>query len=386
MKWSLLVLAAALAAVSSLTVVRAPDWVWAWKTAILAGEYGHWLVLLPAGLALGAGFSTRGAWRLAVVALCALAAGGFLRPVFSARRIAATLPREMQTAFGAANSAAAAFSARRLYFGRGSPEGGVKTEIFARPEGRELKLDFYTPPFVKDTTQRPACIVVIHGGGWDSGDRAQLPDLNHRLAARGYAVAAIDYRLAPRWQWPAQKEDTLAAITWLKQNAGRLGFDPTRFVLLGRSAGAQIAEVAGYTAHDPAIRGVISFYGPSDMVFGYRNADENDAIHSPSLMRAYLGGTPEQQPARYDDASALRFVTRDSPPTLLLHGYLDTLAWHRHDERLAARLTAAGAPNYYLRLPWATHAFDFNPDGPGGQLAEYAIAMFLNRVAAPQTR
>ena len=61
------------------------------------------------------------------------------------------------------------------------------------------------------------------------------------------------------------------------------------------------------------------------MVFAYQIADENDAIKSPSLMRAYLGGTPAQQPARYDEASALHYIDRDSPPTLILHGQLDTL-------------------------------------------------------------
>ncbi len=390
MRRALLVLSAVAVLISLLTVVRAPDWVWAWKLAILAGEYGHWLVLLPVALALVAGFALSGAGRIAVLALCAVAAGCLLRPVFSAQRMAATLPQAMQTALGSADAPALAIDGRRLYLGSRTSAGEVVTEVFSRPGGEDLKLDFYRPlrALVERYPDRgpappPPCIIVIHGGGWDRGDRGQLPELNGRLAALGYAVAAIDYRLAPRWQWPAPKEDTLAAIAWLKGNSDRLGLDPSRLVLLGRSAGAQIAEVVGYTAHDPALRGVISFYGPSDMVFGYRSADEDDAIRSPALMRAYLGGTPEQQPARYADASALRFVTRGSPPTLMLHGYLDTLAWHRHDERLAARLTAEGVPHYYLRLPWATHGFDYNLDGPGGQLADYAIKVFLAKVTAP---
>jgi acetyl esterase/lipase len=383
MRWILIILSAVVALVSLLTVVRAPDWVWTWKLAILAGEYGHWLVLLPAGLALAVCRGTAGVWRAAVLALCLAAAGFFLRPVLSARRIAATLPADMHAAFGPGASSSVTFSLGRLYLGPRTPQVKVTTEIFARPDGEELKLDYYAPPFVADTTRRPPCLVVIHGGGWDAGDRTQLADWNYRWAARGCAVAAIEYRLAPRWQWPAPKEDALAALAWLKTNAGHLGFDAARLVLLGRSAGAQIAEVAGYAAHDPAIRGVIAYYGPSDMVFGYQIADEDDAIRSPSLMRAYLGGTPAQRPARYDDASALRFVGPGSPPTLILHGRLDTLASPRHAERLAARLAEAGVPHYYLSLPWATHGFDYNPDGPGGQLADYAIDSFLRTVAAP---
>ena len=380
MKWFIFPAAFACAAASSLTVVRAPDWVWTWKLAILTGEFGHWLVLVPAGLALVACLGAAGAWRVVVLALCAVAAGCLLRPLLSARRLAATLPAEMHAAFGGGESSSAAFSPGRLYLGRRTPRIEVTTHIFARPDGQELKLDFYAPPFAKDTTQRPPCLIVIHGGGWDSGDRTQLADWNYRWAARGCAVAAIEYRLAPRWQWPAPKEDALAALAWLKANAGHLGIDASRLVLLGRSAGAQIAEVVGYAAHDPAIRGVLAYYGPSDMVFAYQIADEDDAIRSPSLMRAYLGGTPEQQPARYDDASALRFIGPGSPPTLILHGSLDTLTSHRHAGRLAARLAGAGVPHYYLSLPWATHGFDYNPDGPGGQLADYAITRFLAAV------
>jgi hypothetical protein len=55
----------------------------------------------------------------------------------------------------------------------------------------------------------------------------------------------------------------------------------------------------------------------------------------------------------------------------------DTLAWYVHSQRLSARLQELGVPHYYLSLPWATHGFDFNPDGPGGQLTDFAIESFL---------
>ena len=67
-------------------------------------------------------------------------------------------------------------------------------------------------------------------------------------------MAAVSYRLAPQSVWPAQREDVLAAIAWLKANALKLGLDPTRLVLLGRSAGGQLAAAVGYGARDPAIR------------------------------------------------------------------------------------------------------------------------------------
>jgi acetyl esterase/lipase len=195
-------------------------------------------------------------------------------------------------------------------------------------------------------------------------------------------VAALSYRLAPRWIWPAQRDDVVAAIAWLKVNAGKLGLDPTRLVLLGRSAGGQLATAVGYGTHDPAIRGVIALYAPHDMLFSWSVSRADDALNSIKLMSQYFGGPPDT-PARrtlYASASGQLLAQADSPPTLLLHGIPDTLAWYRHSERLAARLRELGVPHYYLRLPWATHGFDFNPDGPGGQLADYAISRWLSAV------
>jgi acetyl esterase/lipase len=223
--------------------------------------------------------------------------------------------------------------------------------------------------------------VVIHGGGWDGGDRTQLAGWNSRWAARGYAVAAISYRLAPKWIWPAQREDVLAAITWLKAHAGQLGIDPARLVLVGRSAGGQLAAAVGYGARDPAIRGVIALYAPHDMPFVWSVSRENDALNSAKLMRQYFGGPlTEENRGLYVSASSQSLARADSPPTLLIHGQLDTLSWDRHSERLTARLVELHVPHYYLRLPWATHGFDFNPDGPGGQLADYAMDRFLTVV------
>ena len=173
----------------------------------------------------------------------------------------------------------------------------------------------------------------------------------------------------------------LAAIAWLKAHAAELGLDPSRLVLLGRSAGGQLATAVGYGAHDPSIRGVIALYAPHDMAFVWSVSREDDALNSTKLMRQYLGGPPEgERRVLYASASGQQLAQAGSPPTLLVHGALDTLSWDRHSERLAVRLEELHVPHYYLRLPWGTHGFDFNPDGPGGQLADYAISRFLTAV------
>jgi acetyl esterase/lipase len=370
MSWLLLLLAAASALVSLLNFGRAPDWVWAWKTAIVTGEYGHWLALWPLGLAVLAVLASNGPGRLATLALCALSFAALLRPAVNAWWIGRGLGE-------------GAFSFGRLYAGTKPPAASVRTEVFARPGGQDLRLDFFRPGAAKDAGQKPRpCLVVIHGGGWDGGDRTQLAGWNARWVAQGYAVAAISYRLAPQSLWPAQGEDVRAALAWLQANARRLEIDPARLVLLGRSAGGQLATAVGCGARDPAIRGVIALYAPHDMPFAWSVSREDDALNSVKLMRQYFGGPPDT-PARltrYESASGQLLATKGSPPTLLIHGVLDTLAWYRHSERLAARLAELGVPHTYLRLPWATHGFDFNPDGPGGQLADHAINRFLAEV------
>ncbi|MEO6995097.1 MAG: alpha/beta hydrolase [Lacunisphaera sp.] len=386
LKYLLLPTAFLLAAIASLTVFRAPDTMWAWKLAILAGEFGYWLVLLVVAVAFVAGAVLSGLPRTIILGLSVVATIGFLRPVFSARRLAADLPQNLRQAFGAQISPVPAFSVKELYAGLTVAPARMTTEVYAHPDGNDLSVDFYRPALAKDNVSPPRpCIVVIHGGGWDNGDRTQLASWNPRFVADGYVVAAIDYRLAPKFIWPAQRDDVLAAISWLKTNAVRLGLDPTRFVLLGRSAGGQLATAVGYGAHDPAIRGVIALYAPHDMPFAWSVSREDDALNSIKLFRQYFGGAPDtpERRALYEAASGQLLARTDSPPTLLIHGVPDTLAWSRHSERLALRLQELGVPHYYLKLPWATHGFDFNPHGPGGQLAGYAIETFLSAVLAP---
>lgn len=376
-KYLLLIPALIIAVVSLLTIMRAPDWIIAWKLSILVGEFGHWLVLLPILLAVGAGCWTTGVWRAATIIICAVAAVCLLRPAVTAQRVAATEAAGLRAAFGARQQDRPVFSWGRLYRGSARPEVQVVTQVFAQPDGQELKMDLYLPSMAKPR----ACIVVIHGGGWDSGDRKQLPEWNQWMVSKGYVVAAISYRLAPRWQWPAQAEDVLTAIAWLKAHSVAFGIDPNRFVLFGRSAGGQIASAVGYGARDPAIRGVVALYAPHDMPFVWSVSREDDVLNSLNLMRQYLGGPPDaSRQARYESASAQALARGNSPPTLLVHGDPDTLSWVRHSERLSGRLQELQVPHYFLRLPWATHAFDFNLDGPGGQLTDYALEWFLAAV------
>src|SRR5205085_8958681 len=94
---------------------------------------------------------------------------------------------------------------------------------------------------------------------------------NTELVEAGYNVASINYRLAPAYTYPAPIEDLQAVLAYLRSHATELSIDTNKLILLGRSAGGQIVLSAAYTLRDRAIKGVISFYGPADMVWGYAN-------------------------------------------------------------------------------------------------------------------
>lgn len=369
--WSLFLLAVGLAGVGVLTWVHVPDWV-PWRIAVAAGVYGHLLALVAVATGWGAWW-LKEEWNglaIGAVLAAAVAAGLLLRPLLSAKAVGERAARALD-AMGAPTGKMEAFSWRGLLAARVE---AVEVETRRMEEG--LEVDFYR---AVGRLNAP-CVVVVHGGGWDGGDRRQLPELNHWLARSGYAVAAGSYRLAPEHRWPAQREDVRAAIAWVKANAAELSVDATRLVLFGRSAGGQIALNVAYVANDPAVRGVVGLYAPADLILGYESGREDDALQSRRLLRQYLGGTPEQAPEVYAEASATTWVRADSVPTLLLHGKLDTLVWERHTERMAERLKAAGVPHAVVWLPWATHAFEYELNGPGGQVTRYALGRFLRKV------
>jgi acetyl esterase/lipase len=371
--------------VSSLTLFTAPS-LGLWKLSIVATEFGHWLVPVALALALLGARGPRP--RRVGAALACIAAVLFLRPDFEARRIAASLPESMRRAFGPLSQAEEdslppPFSFAALWLGPHPPAVAAQHLEFARHGDAPLFLDFYRPPGAGATP----CVVVLHSGGWNGGTLSEFEELDWLLAKHGYSAAVVEYRLAPRWAWPAQREDVLDALRYLKTHAADLGIDPRRFVLLGRSAGGQIAEAVAYGAGDAAIRGCIAFYAPADLAFAFRYAYPEDLLNSYQLLVDYVGGTLAQAPQRYAAASGISLVGKGGVPTLLLHGKRDPLVWNLQSARLANRLRELNIPNYFLDLGWATHGFDYNAEGPGGQLSAYAALYFIAAVTAePKAR
>ena len=217
-------------------------------------------------------------------------------------------------------------------------------------------------------------VVVVHGGSWASGDETQLPDVNGWLAARGYVVVAITYRLAPAHPFPAALDDVIAAVAWARTLPG---VDATRTVLFGRSAGGHLALLAA--TRIPDLKGVVAYYAPNDMVWSWNHPANPWVVNTPKTLGDFLGGTLDEKPDVYRAASPLDFAER-LPPTLLLHGTRDELVFAEQSHRLDKRLTEAGVPHVLLELPWATHGFDGSLWGPGGQVSTWAVDRFLGAV------
>lgn len=369
-----LVLLVILLLLSLLTIFKAPAY-YIWITAILVCEFSLIFIAVTVVLLVWGIWVTP--YRLAGNIVGILAVVLFLVPIVRAYWISRDIKQEMAQAFtGETDETLNAFSFAKLF--KAAPKVDYKTIAYMQYHDTTLKLDYYQQQ--DDNILPRPCVIVVHGGSWSSGNSTELPELNSYLALKGYNVASINYRLAPQHQTPAPVEDIHNAIAYLCEHAAELHIDTNRFVLLGRSAGAQIALLAAYTLHDVHVKGVIDFYGPADMVWGYSIPSNPLIMDSRKVMRDYIGGSYEQAPQKYVACSPLEFVGKRSVPTLIIHGENDVLVSREHSRRLDLKLQQNGIPHYWLKLPWATHGFDYHLYGPGGQLSTYAVETFLNSI------
>ena len=247
---------------------------------------------------------------------------------------------------------------------------------YSRAGEHALTLDYYPAQGIGDAPW----VLLIHGGGWESGDSSQLAELNSLLAGWRVAVFAITYRLAPQNKWPAPLDDARAAVEFIRTHASEFRIFPERWAVVGRSAGGQIAGVLAYTMPENAPKGLVSLYAPSDLFLAWKSSKPGAILEPLTLLKNYLGGSPQEVPEQYQTGSPLLLATAASCPTLLVHGQKDKLVWCRQSERLDARLRDLRVPVTFLSLPWATHGFDFNLGGPGGQLFTQTLRRFLAQV------
>ncbi|MEG4508244.1 alpha/beta hydrolase [Microcoleus sp. F6_B4] len=267
---------------------------------------------------------------------------------------------------------------------RGIPIRDVRidrTIVFAKPDGVSLKLNLYRPMQIG---KYPA-IITLYGGAWQRGNPDDNEEFSRYMAAQGYCVVAIDYRHAPKYRFPAQIEDVQAALSYIKTHAADWEIDLDRIALMGRSAGAHLAMLTAYDSSVLPVRAVVNYYGPNDLIRGYNDPPFPDAINVRAVLRAFLGGTPDELNELYRRASPINYIKPNLPPSLLVYAGRDHIVQAKFGRSLYERLRAAGdslrdsfaSRAILLEIPWAEHAFDAVFNGPSNQLALYYTERFL---------
>jgi acetyl esterase/lipase len=256
----------------------------------------------------------------------------------------------------------------------------TKGIVFAEPDGIPLKLNVYR----SSQPGKQPTLIIIHGGAWRSGDANNDEPFSRYMAAQGYTVITITYRQTPQYRFPVQLEDVRSALAFIQQSADRLDVDQNRVALMGRSAGAHLAMLTAYQPSSLPIRAVVNYYGPVDLTAGYADPPQPDPIDTRAVLRDFLGGTPDQLPDLYRQASPITYATKPVPPTLLMYARRDHLVQAKFGRSLDQQLRSVNSQVVYLEIPWAEHAFDAIFQGVSNQLASYHTDRFLAWALQPK--
>lgn len=249
----------------------------------------------------------------------------------------------------------------------------VATEniVYASLDQRQLHLDLFRPP---DSSRiiRPA-VLLIHGGGWRSGNRQMEWPMARYLAGKGYVTATVEYRLSPEAAYPAAVHDIKAAIRWMKRHARQYNIDEKRIALYGCSAGGQLAALVGVTPGIPRfdgeegdttyptsvqaivdIDGILDFTDPAE-------SGKDTGSAPPSTGKRWLGSSFRDRPDLWKDASPMNYVNKKTPPIVFINSAIDRFHAGRDEMREKMKKydiysevhTIPGTPHtFWLFHPW----------------------------------
>jgi acetyl esterase/lipase len=217
------------------------------------------------------------------------------------------------------------------------------------------KMDMYLPAGRSITATK--VMILIHGGGWNTGSKADLDIYIDSLRRREptYAVFNLNYRLANAPDlFPAQENDIKAAVEFISSKLNEYKIS-NKFVLLGVSAGANLALLQAYKYFTPVkAKAVIDFFGPTDLVDLYNNPP-NPLVQP--LLISVTGGNPTTHTSLYNSSSPINAVTVESPATLILQGGADIVVSPSQSATLHTRLLTAGVIRQYVFYPTEGHGW-----------------------------
>ncbi len=279
----------------------------------------------------------------------------------------------------------------------GNPHVSKTTYTFKTADGCAIRADVHRPA---DGRVRPA-IFWIHGGALITGHRGGIrPAQLAKYIEAGFAVVSIDYRLAPETKLPQILEDVQDAYKWVRSKGPSLfQIDPNRVAVVGHSAGGYLTLTTGYRVA-PRPKALVAFYGYGDIIGDWYKKPDPFYLKQPAVTkdealsvvgsaavseaatpnqrgRFYLysrqqglwpilvsGWDPEREAGKFAPYCPVRNVTREYPPTLLLHGDADTDVPFAQSEAMAREFERHGVEHEFIRIPGGGHGFDGKMEDP----------------------
>ena len=236
--------------------------------------------------------------------------------------------------------------------------------IYAKIGERGLLLDAFYPK-KKNKTLFPV-IIIIHGGGWRTGNKNQHFALAQRLANLGYICFLPEYRLSTEALFPAAVHDLKASLRWVRANAKMYQIDTNKIATLGFSAGGQLSALLGSTAHLPNFEGLGDNNNHSSKVnavididgilaFIHSESGEGDDSKRTSAATNWFGYSKTENPKLWEQGSALTHAGKNSPPTLFLNSSVDRM--HAGREDYLAKLASFNIYTEVHNFPDSPHGF-----------------------------
>jgi acetyl esterase/lipase len=328
--------------------------------------------------------------------------GGLRRSVVSAALRASLLFTPRPTALLIRKAFAAGGRATAAGLEPLDPTGVVSLVDERYGPGPDALLDVHRPDGTGPAGGLPV-VLWVHGGGWLGGSKEELAVYFRLIAREGHAVVAPRYSLAPEHHYPTPLRQVMDALSHVQANAERLRIDPTRIVLAGDSAGAQIAaqvtllvsgpEYARSVGISPTItpqqlRGVVLACGPYDLRL-LRSASTASARRIvDAALWAYSGSRRHATDRSFALVNVVDYLTRAFPPALITVGNADPL--RAHSELLVERLRACGVEPETLFFPVGHepalgHEYQFDLATEAGRRFFERMRGFLQRVVAGAT-
>jgi acetyl esterase/lipase len=236
----------------------------------------------------------------------------------------------------------------------------MQQDTYAYGRDPRQRLDAY---WATPGSGRQPGVLLLHGGYWLSGGKGTWRSFAMKLSALGYAVFAADYRLSQSQHWPAQRNDSLAALAYVKRHAARYHLDPNRVAVIGASSGGHLATMLGtYGAGRGRVRGVVALSPVNSPYLAYLDGAEPGAGAAKRKLRAavvqLLGCAPRPESAacwnRVQDATLVNHVDSTDAPMLLMHSAGDFVPYEQ-SAALRDALIRDRIPVTLTKVPGSAH-------------------------------